>query len=333
MSSKKGTRQALNRREFIARSAAATVAVSLAPGSLLAEKDRFHPVPSSPLPKRIFGKTGVKLPILTFGCGSRLMMHDDESAEKILNAAIDSGIIYLDSAHTYGDGKSEERIGRLMPARRKEVLIQTKIQTRDKDQWWKNLEISLKRLNVDYVDTLFLHSLGDDSDLEAMEVKGGAVELLYKAKEQKLTRWIGISSHTNSHVAVKFLRRYPVDAVQMALNVATGGMRDMGFEEVALPVALEQNLGIIAMKVMGQDEIVGKYPDFDYATCLRYVLSLPVTSATVGMPKSEHLPMNLEVVRNFKPLGKEEMQKIKAKAQEEIRTSFFNFMAGHRDLA
>jgi len=333
MNSKKDLNQTLNRRNFITRTAAATVAASIAPASLLGAGDKFHSVPSSPLPTRAFGKTGARIPILTFGCGSRWMEYDIESGEKIINEAIDNGVIYLDTAHIYGDGQSEERIGRIMPARRKDVLIQTKIMTRDKDQWWKELELSLQRMKVDYVDTLLIHDFQLDDDLAAVEAKGGPLEQLYRAKEQKLTRWIGVSSHTNGQMLVKLLRRHKLDTVQMGLNVATNSTRDFGFEENALPVVVEQALGVIAMKVMGQDEIVGKYPKFDYATCLRYVLSLPVSSATVGMPKPEHLRLNLEVVKNFKPFTPEEMLKIKAEAKEEIKTSFRDFMAGHRDVA
>ena len=323
----------INRREFITRGTAAALAATVAPQTLLGSRQIFHPIPQSPLPTRAFGKTGARIPLLTVGCGSRLLMHGEEKAVSFLEYAIDQGVIYLDTAHSYGRGKSEKAIGALMPARRKEVLIQTKIATRDKNKWWADLELSLKRLNVDYVDMLLLHHLGDDADLERLEVKGGPVEQLYQAKEQKLTRWIGISSHTDSRTLVKFLRRYEVDAVQMALNVATNGVRDLGFEEIALPVALEQNLGIIAMKVMGQDKIANKYPQFGYDTCLRYSLSLPVTSATVGMPKNEHLVQNLELVRKFEPYKPQEMEKIKAEAQKEIKTSFAEFMHHHEDVA
>jgi predicted aldo/keto reductase-like oxidoreductase len=333
MSLKNKGKTGMNRRQFLVTGAAATVAASLRPDALLAGEQDFHPIPASHLPTRAFGETGARIPLLTFGCGSRWMMYDEDPGLEVLNQAIDSGLIYLDTAHGYGRGKSEERIGRLMPARRKQVLIQTKIMTRDPDRWWKDLELSLKRMNIDYVDMLLLHSLGDDKDLAAIEVKGGPAEQLYRAKEQKLARWIGVSSHTNSQTLARFLRRHRVDGIQTALNVATNDCRDMGFEETALPVAVEQGLGIIAMKVMGQDTIVGVYPQYDYATCLRYALSLPITSATVGMPKKEHLKLNLEVVRDFKPYSPEEMQEIKRQAAGEIKTSFRNFMAGHDDLA
>ena len=329
--SRKG-KAGMNRRQFMAAGAAAAVAATLKPGMVAADGDSFHPVPSSRLPTRTFGRTGARLPLLTFGCGSRWMMHEEDAGLEVIGRAIDSGVIYLDTAHGYGRGKSEERIGRLMPARRKEVLIQTKIMTRDPERWWKDLELSLKRMNVDYVDTLLLHSVGDDDDLESLEVSGGPVEQLYQAREQKLARWIGVSSHTDSRTLARFLRRHRVDMVQMALNVATNACRDLGFEETALPVAVEQGLGIIAMKVMGQDQIVGVYPQFDYARCLRYALSLPITTATVGMPKAEHLSLNLEVVRRFKPYPPEKMLEIKRQAAGEIKTSFRSFMAGHQDV-
>jgi uncharacterized protein len=333
MSHEKINKTGISRRQFLAAGAAATLTASLNPDALLAGSKDFHRVPASPLPSRAFGRTGARLPLLTFGSGSRWLMYEDDPGLEVINRAIDSGVIYLDTAHGYGNGRSEERIGRLMPARRRDVLIQTKIMTRDPNLWWKDLELSLKRLNVDYVDTLLIHSLGDDDDLAAAEVKGGPVEQLYRAKEQKLTRWIGVSSHTNSRTLAKFLRRHRVDGVQMALNVATNNCRDLGFEETALPVAVEQGLGIIAMKVMGQDQIVGAYPQFDYAKCLRYALSLPVSSATVGMPKAEHLALNLEAVREFKPFSHPEMQEIKQQAAGEIKTSFRSFMDGHEDVA
>jgi uncharacterized protein len=325
----------INRREFITGSAAAAAAAAVglaARGS--AADSHFHAVPSSPLPTRAFGKTGARLPILTHGCGSRWMMYEDEQALEVIERAIDGGITYLDSAHNYGkSGRSEKLIGTLMPARRKDVLIQTKVSDRDPDVWWSMLETSLKRLNVDYVDTLLIHQLGRDNDLAKLERKGGVLEQLYKAREQKLARWIGFSSHTDGTTAAKFIRRHDIDAVQMAINVATDGPYDFGHEERALPAAVEKGIGIIAMKVMGQDNIANKYDEFDAATCLRYSLSLPVTTATVGMPKPEHLEWNLESVREFKPFAPERMTEIKGKARGKIETSFLDFMRGHDDVA
>ena len=324
----------VSRRDFLVKSAAAIAATSVAPQFLLnCTGSTFHAIPKSPLPQRVFGRTGAELPILTFGCGSRWFMnYNDEEGLKALNYAIDNGMFYIDTAHVYGEKRSEERIGQLMPSRRKEVLIQTKIFTRDKNEWWDHLELSLKKLNVDYVDMLMIHDFKEEEDLQAVEQKGGPVELLFRAKEEKLTRWIGISSHTNGRVLAKFLQRHKVDGVQMALNVSTNGPFDMGFEETALHVAKEQDLGIIAMKVMGQDQIVGRYSQYPAETCLRYSLSLPVTTATVGMPEFDFLKNNLETVRQFKPFSDERMLKIKRGASNQIKTAFLDIMKYHDDL-
>ncbi len=324
----------INRREFMARSAAAAAVTTLTADALGATDSHFHAIPDSPLPKRPYGKSGAQIPILTFGCGSRWLMYKDvDEALRVMNHAIDSGVIYLDTAHSYGDGQSEERIGMLMPARRKDVLIQTKLEAREPDQWWRELETSLKRLKTDYVDTLLIHSVGGKDDLAKIEAKGGPAELLLKAKEQKLARWVGASSHTNGSIMATFLSRHPVDGCQMALNVATNGPFDMGFEENALPVAVEKGLGIIAMKVMGQDQIVNKYDKYDYRTAIRYSLSLPVSSVTIGHPKPDYLDKNLEVVRTFKPFTPREMNRIKSEAAKEIRVAFNDYMCGHRDIA
>ncbi len=325
----------ISRRTFISRSAvAAAAAVGLPAGSLLAADGKFHAIPDSPLPRRKFGKTGAMLPILTFGCGSRWLAYEDEEAGlRVLTRAIDQGVIYLDTAHGYQNGRkiSEEWIGKLMPARRQEVLIQTKIASREPDQFRRDLELSLQRLKVDYVDMLLIHDVKHEEDQRVIEAKGGTMEQLLKAKEQGLTRWVGCSNHTDSRVMAALVERYPLDGIQMGLNVATNGPHDMGFEETTLPVATSKGIGVIAMKVMGQDQIVGKYEGFDYRTCLRYSLSLPITSATVGMPKPEHLEQNLALVRDFQPFTKAEMAEIKAKAQGTIQTGFLDFMDGHRD--
>ncbi len=329
----------ITRREFIAGGAAAAVAAVAAAknssGKLLAADSRFHAaVPPSPLPTRALGKTGARLPLLTFGCGSRLMSYEDAQAVEVIERALAGGVIYLDSAHDYGkDGRSEKLIGSLMPARRKDVLLQTKISDREPDAWWRTFETSLKRLNVDYVDTLLIHHLGHDDDLAKIERKGGVLEQLYSAREQKLARWIGFSSHTDGATAARFIRNHDIDTVQMAINVATNGPFDLGHEERALPVAVEKGIGIIAMKVMGQDRIANKYDEFDAATCLRYSLSLPITSATVGMPRPEHLERNLALVREFKPFSPQKMAELRERAGGEIRTSFLDFMRGHRDTA
>ena len=303
----------LNRREFLAAGAAVLAAAGVA-GAQKTTGDGFLPLPGTKLPSRPFGASGARVSLLTFGAGGSWMTPGDDVALRTLSEALDAGVNIIDTAEGYGN--SESIIGRLMPERRKSVLLQTKIAGRDPATWWGRLEASLKRLQVDYVDSLQIHHLEPGGDLTKLEVKGGPLEQLYKAKEQKLCRWIGVSCHSDSRMLVDFIRRHELDNVLISLNVATGGFNDFGFEEIALPETTKRGLGVMAMKVMGVGQIADKFPGFDHATCLRYVLSLPVSTATITMPNLDHVRRNIETVKNFKPFSAEEMARLKEKARK-----------------
>src|SRR5437868_14369537 len=172
----------LSRRKFLERIGLGTAAgVSY---SLFSDVARAQ---GKPLRSRTLGRTGAKVSILAFGCGSRFLMYKDiDNATAILNRAIDLGITYLDTAYAYGDGESETRVGRVMATRRKDVWLATKIPDRTRDEFLRRLEASLKRLQTDHVDLVHIHSLGQADDLEKNEAKDGALKGLMEAREQKM---------------------------------------------------------------------------------------------------------------------------------------------------
>ena len=161
----------LSRRKFLERIGLGTAAgVSY---SLFTDVARAQ---GKPLRSRTLGRTGAKVSILAFGCGSRFLMYEEESkALAALNHAIDLGITYVDTAYAYGDGKSESRVGQVMATRRKDVWLATKIPDRTRDEFMRRLEGSLKRLRVDRVDLLHIHSLGQADDLAKIEAPNGAL--------------------------------------------------------------------------------------------------------------------------------------------------------------
>ena len=142
-----------------------------------------------------------------------------------------------------------------MKTRRKEVWLATKIPAaaRTRDAALREVEQSLKRLQTDRVDLLHLHSLGDEADLAKIEAKDGAIHALYQLREQKVTRAIGMTSHTDGAVMAKAIEHNDLDCVQMAMNPA----RALRFEELALPAAKKKNLGVILCKVTAQEKLVG----------------------------------------------------------------------------
>jgi len=316
----------LSRREFLEQVGVGTVAGVTYP--LWSEFAEGQPTDGQSLPSRTLGRTGAKVSILAFGCGSRFLMYEDESeALAVLNHAIDSGISYLDTAYAYGDGKSETRVGKVMATRRKDVWLATKIPDRTRDDFMRRLEGSLKRLQTDHVDLLHIHSLGRADDLAKIEAPDGALKGLLEAREQKMARAVGMTSHTSGEVLANAIRKHDLDCVQMALNASQNGR----FEELALPAAREKNLGVIAMKITGQEFLLGGAPGKgEIDSLLRYSLSLPVSAAVVGMPRKEMLEQNLQIARTFTPWPESDMERLRKELQPS-RQGLEKNLSGHYD--
>jgi len=303
------------RKDFSRRKFLGSLAAGGAAGANLPWLAKLAAATEGALPHRTLGRTGARVSILAFGCGSRFLMYKDEDkALEVLNHALDLGIDYIDTAYGYGDGESETRVGKVMATRRKEVWLATKIMDRTRDAFLQRLEGSLKRLQTDHVDLLHIHSLGKADMLARLEAPDGALKGLLEAKEQKMARFIGMTSHTDGPTMAMAIERHPLDCVQMALNPSGNG----SFEKTALVAANKKRLGVIAMKVFGQESLIGQEPGkADPATLLRFALSLPVTTAVSGMPQVEMLEHNVALGRTFKPFSPAEM----AHLREELAVS------------
>jgi uncharacterized protein len=316
----------LSRRRFLERLGLGTAAgVGY---SLLTEFAQARPTNTNTLPTRTLGRTGANVSILAFGCGSRFLRYEDETeALAILNHAIDQGITYLDTAYAYGDGKSESRVGKVMATRRKDVWLATKIPDRTRDDFMRRFEASLTRLQTDHVDLLHIHSLGRAEDLAKIEAPDGALKGLLEARAQKMARAIGMTSHTSGEVMAQAIQRHDLDCVQMALNASQNGR----FEELALPAAHAKNLGVIAMKVTGQEFLLGDSGGKgNIDSLLRYSLSLPVTAAVVGMPRKEMLDHNISQARAFTAFPEPEMDRLRKNLQPS-REGLEKNLSGHHD--
>lgn len=261
------------------------------------------------------------------------MYEDEEEALGILNEAIDSGINYLDTAVTYGDGESETRYGKVLKSRRQEVFLATKTPHRNYDEVMREIEKSLRRLQTDRVDLLHIHSLEKGDDLAKIEAPDGALRALYQIREEGMARFIGMTSHTDAPTLRTAIERHDLDCVQMALNAATKTGFSTGFEEIALPAAQEKGLGILAMKITGQESLVGPAKGQTVMReLLHYSMSLPVATCVVGMPKPEHLRENVELARSFAPLSESEMERIRGRVESSV-SAFHHFLLHHSDTA
>ena len=296
------------------------------------------------MPTRVLGKTGVRVSILGMGAGSRFLLYKEEDqAIEAVRKALELGINYIDTADGYGRNHlSEQRVGKAIKGRREGIFLATKISSRDPGQAPRVVEESLKALQVDQVDLIHIHELTTAEDLAGIEAKGGALDLVRKLRDQKITRFIGITSHADPAVFKTALERHDFDCAQMTLNAGMVGMasgpRKGGlvldtatpgsFEALALPVAIRKNMGVLAIKVYGQEHLIGQATP---EKLLYYALSLPVASAVVGMPKLEHIDDNVRLAKAFKPLPAAEMKRLSQELSAKNKTALELFFKNHVD--
>ena len=301
----------MKRREFLKTCAASTVALGALGSSceLLSSEKAVHDAKG--LPTVTLGKTGLVVPRIGIGCGSRFCaVQDPGKSVEILTYALDHGLYYWDTAHDYGTDKvvSEERLGLILKTRRKDVILSTKIQTRTYDEGMRHLEESLKRLQTDKLDLLKIHNISTLEEVDRIGAKDGVLQVLLKARDEKTTRFIGFSGHMSAEVMRAMVDRYDFATMLIALNHYAERKGDM--EQDAIPAAAQKKMGVMIIKAIRPRETVKTVtPD----ELVRYALSLPhVHAAVIGTDSVDVIKSNIEILKNFKVMDAEEMKKIRA---------------------
>jgi len=296
----------ISRRDFIKSSAAATVAIGLGSQIGCGKENQYD---SKGLPTRKFGNTGVEIPLIVIGAGSRFMAVDNEEKQhEILNYALDNGLYYWDTASNYrkDDVYSETVLGKVLKDRRKEVFLSTKVHDRTADGAKKLIEQSLKRLQTDYLDICQVHLIQNFDDAENLGADNGVYNVLRDYKEQGVFRFIGFTGHKSAEGMKAAAENYDFDTMLIALNHYQQGKEK--FEESAVPTAGKKGMGVLAMKVIRPRETVENLKAIDL---IKYALSLDhVSAAVIGIDSMEVLKENIELIQNFKPLPTEEMERL-----------------------
>jgi uncharacterized protein len=280
-------RNLISRRDFLKRTSTSVAAVT-ATGLISACNSN-----AKGMPKRTLGKTGFEISTLTFGGGSMFLKNKDGEWEQHLETAIEAGVNIFDTASTYkwnSATTSEQRFGMVLPQYRNKIYLSTKFSSRNPDDAMKEIETSLKHLKTDYVDLLLMHSVEEAEDLDAFG--DGVYKMMVKLKEQGITKNIGFSSMSSAEKSRDLINRFDIDACILAMNPTLHGH----FSEIALPAAVEKNVGVIAMKVM--KNIVGK--DATAKELLNYVLTQSgVASGVVAHVGMETLVDNIRIVNEL----------------------------------
>ena len=292
------------RRDFIKTTSAVTAGVMFAP-TLACSNSPFD---AKGLPTTILGKTGVRIPIMVLGLGSRFMEINEDKGLQILETAFSSGLYYWDTAAIYKNDTqySEERIGKILNPIRSKIFLSTKVSDRKADDAKRTVETSLKRLNTDYIDLFQIHSITTEQEVKQFGAADGVLPVLKKFQEEGVIRHIGFTGHTSASAMKLAAEMYDFDTMLIAMNHQQKGNEP--FEEQPVPFAASKGMGVLAMKVIRPRETVnGLSPD----DLIKYALTLKgVTAAVVGTDSVEVLQKNIETIKTFKPLSDERMKEL-----------------------
>jgi aryl-alcohol dehydrogenase-like predicted oxidoreductase len=201
---------------------------------------------------RRLGRLGRENSVLIFG-GAALAEVTEEEADSAISLALEAGVDHFDTAADYGD--SELHYGRWMPEIRDQIFLSTKTGERDGDAARRQIEASLERLQVDRVDLIQLHAVGDLEDLDRATRSGGSLESAVEAREEGLVGAVGITGHGHEAPAthLEALRRYPFDTVLTPWNyiLSTDESYSRDFEALVEEI-MRQDAGLMTIKTVSR---------------------------------------------------------------------------------
>lgn len=303
-----------DRRRFL-QAAAGTLAAGAS--GMMSGADAIHA--ADEIRKRKLGSTGLEVSEVSFGA---MNCRDQE----LIEAAIDIGINYIDTAHIYQMGRNEEMVGRAVRGKRDKVIIATKVWTFGTTQGWLRgkMEKSLERLNTDYVDIMFKHMAhGHDAVFDESDI-----EVFGKAKEDGLCRFTGVSIHSNHVESVNAARESGFwNAVLVGYNYESPPELTE-----AIAQARAAGLAVIAMKTQRGGDGYAYGPTGDMTpnqAALRYVLDNPnIDCAIPGMTTFEQLEENLAAMQMGADTGRHFAPEPNRSAERSLHNTYCRGVAG-----
>jgi aryl-alcohol dehydrogenase-like predicted oxidoreductase len=280
-----------------------------------------------PMPTRPLGRTGARVSILGLG-GAHVGRQDDPAESvRLVRAAVDAGITFLDNSWDYSDGQSEARMGKaLRDGYRARVFLMTKFDGRDRKSASRQIDESLKRLRTDHVDLLQFHEIIRPTDPERIFAAGGAIEAALAARQAGKARFLGFTGHKSPELHLAMLRAceahgFRPDTVQMPLNVLDAGYDS--FQAKVLPELARRGIGVLGMKPLG-DGYVLRSEVVSAEEGLRYAMSVPGVGVTItGIDRQAILEQALRLARGFRPLDEAARRALERRAAAAARKGEF----------
>jgi uncharacterized protein len=281
-----------------------------------------------------YGTTDISMSAIGFG-GMRFKDQSDvDGCAELVKAAHDAGINYFDTAIGYG--KSEELFGvafkeMLKTRKSKPFYVSTKTTGDDGEKVRKDVEISLKRMGLDYIDFYHVWCIMSP-DMFKQRKAGGVLREFEKLKQEGLLRHICVSTHMDGESIRQMLADYPFEGVLLGYSAMNFSFRDEGVEAAA-----RMKRGVVVMNPLGGG-IIPRFQDrFSFVKtrpdetvvegALRFLINDPrITVALVGFSSLQHLNEAMSAVDGFKPLAETSVAKIR----DGIKEAFNELCTGCR---
>ncbi|HLH16044.1 MAG TPA: aldo/keto reductase [Bryobacteraceae bacterium] len=257
------------------------------------------------VPYRTLGATGVRVSLVGLGGSHIGEVQDEKEAIRIIRAAIDSGVNFMDNSWDYHGGRSEIVMGKaLRDGYREKAFLMTKADGRTRQAAARQLDESLKRLETDHLDLWQFHEVIRFEDPDRIFGDEGAIQAALDARKAGKVRFIGFTGHKDPHIHLYMLQvarehGFRFDTVQMPLNVMDAHFRS--FEHEVLPVLVRENIGVLGMKSMGSGVIL-ESKTATPVECLHYAMNLPVSVVITGIDSQKILDQALAAARGFRPM-------------------------------
>jgi predicted aldo/keto reductase-like oxidoreductase len=294
----------------------------------LAQADQQVPRSNSRngIPYRTLGRSGERVSLIGLGGYHLGKQAEPQESIRIMRTGLDEGINFLDNCWDYNDGESEIRMGNaLRDGYRQKAFLMSKIDGRTKAAAASQINESLRRLQTDRIDLLQFHEVIRDTDPDRIFAEGGGMEAVLEAQKAGKIRFIGFTGHKSPAIHLKMLatalrRGFAFDAVQMPLNVMDSHFNS--FEKQVLPVLLQNDIGVLGMKPMG-DQIILESKTATAVECLHYAMNLPTSVVITGCDSLAILQQALEAARSFQPMNSSQVSALLAKTAKAAEAGQF----------
>jgi len=289
------------------------------------ERDRLGEV----LPKRKLGRTNEFVTMLGTG-GYHVGWTTEHDAQEVIEASLEGGVRFFDTAESYADGTSEIRYGKyLTPKYRDLIFLTSKSTGGDAKTVREHLEGSLRRLKTDQIDLYQIHSISTPKDVDN-RIQLGVLEVLLKAREEGKIRYLGFTGHQNPFAHARMLERtndsHIFDTVLMPVNVLD--QTYFSFTQNIMSKALERNMGILAIKSLADGRFFAKKEQAGWTSddplipnylsikeALHFVWSLPVSVLISGNENATFMREKIALARSFSKQTEEQKTALIAKVK------------------